>query len=59
MTTMTNNDATVRNEFNAIVKQVKDGCIKRGDDCGVCHVFLDYSLQCQCGEIDLDRERMK
>lgn len=34
-------------------------CIDRGEDKGRCHVFLDHSDICQCGQVDLAKERMK
>jgi hypothetical protein len=46
-----------RDEFNAVVEEVKQtGCVVR-DDGRKNHVFLDHSNICQCGQIDLNAYR--
>jgi hypothetical protein len=34
-------------------------CVERGEGRGKCHVFLDNSGRCQCGERDLSKFKMK
>jgi hypothetical protein len=48
--TTTDIDNEVRNEFDAIVEQVKRvGCVDRGEGLQPMHVYLDGSGRCQCG----------
>jgi len=51
-------ERSVEERFDAIIDSAKH-CIDRGEDKGKCHVFLDHSTKCQCGDIDLERERMR
>ena len=53
-----------RNEVDRLIELAKEGCVDRGTDPisgkrGVCHSFLSDRDVCQCGEIDLTKERMK
>lgn len=56
--TISESAQSVAQEFDAIIESVTH-CVDRGKDRGKCHVFLDYSNKCQCGDTDLERERMK
>jgi len=49
---------TLDEEVNDILESITH-CIDRGEGKGMCHVFIDYKDVCQCGQIDLARERMK
>lgn len=42
---------------DAIIAGAKK-CVKRGEDQGKCHVFLEGDV-CECSEIDLAKERMR
>ena len=39
---------------SATVQQVRQGCMDRGEQ-GKCHVFLEHSDVCECGERKLKR----
>lgn len=57
-------DRETSEEANKIIEEEKQKCVERGVDPesgkrGKCHVFLDHSDVCVCGEIDLAKERMK
>lgn len=49
---------TYSEEANEIIQSATN-CIDRGEGRGVCHVFLDRSDVCVCGDIDLAKERMR
>ena len=51
-------DLSVSERANAIIEQAKK-CTERGEGRGKAHVFLDHSLKCECGKIDLERARMR
>jgi len=58
---ITNTDNKVRDEFNAVVEEVKRvGCIDRGEGLKPTHVYLDGSGKCVCGDgPQLSERRMK
>lgn len=56
-------EQTVAQEVNEII-QSANKCIDRGVDPqsgkrGRCHVFINKNDICQCGQIDLAKERMR
>lgn len=60
MTTSSSNDLKVTsNEVDRLIAEAKQGCVDRGEGRGRCHVFLDHSELCECGEVDLAKERMR
>lgn len=46
-------------EANRIIEIAKQGCVDRGEGKGKCHVFLDHSNVCECGEVDLTKHQLK
>lgn len=59
---MTPEETKRAEEVNQLVESVK--CFDRGVDPesgkrGRCHVFLDHSDICQCGDVDLRKERAR
>lgn len=42
-------------EANSVIQQARQGCVDRGEGRGKCHVFLDHSDVCECGERRLTR----
>jgi hypothetical protein len=50
--------AETQQEADRIISSILT-CIERGEGKGKCHVFLDHSNTCECGEKNLNRERMK
>lgn len=58
LNTYSEDDQSVAQELDEIIESVTH-CIDRGMDRGKCHIFLDHSNKCECGDIDLERERMK
>ena len=56
-------DQELAKEMNQIIEEIKD-CVDRGVDPesgkrGKCHVFIDRSDKCVCGDVDLNKERMR
>lgn len=51
-------DHSVAERFDAIIESARH-CVDRGEDKGKCHVFLDHSNVCECGDVNLERERMR
>lgn len=51
-------DLQVAQEVDDILESIVT-CVDRGEGKGKCHVFIDYEKVCQCGEVDLRKERMK
>ena len=51
-------DLEVAKEADDILESILF-CVERGEGKGVCHVFIDHSDLCQCGQIDLKKERMR
>lgn len=56
------NDSHVA-EANRIIAETKAKCCERGETedgmkRGKCHVFVDQNV-CECGEIDLRKERLR
>lgn len=45
-------------EMRKVLASITD-CVDRGEGRGRCHVFLNQSDICVCGQIDLAKERMK
>lgn len=52
----------VRLEAEAIIRSI-DKCVPQsawGGDAGkMCHVWLDSGNKCQCGDVDLMKERLR
>lgn len=65
MTTSTSNDLKVTSkEVDRLIAEAQKGCVDRGVDPisgkrGVCHSFKADRDVCECGEMDLAKERMR
>lgn len=51
-------DQVAAKEANEVIETAKR-CIERGEGKGKCHVFIDKSDTCECGQMDLSKARMR
>jgi hypothetical protein len=60
--TMTYDYDSIPRDAEPEMQQVLDGvvgCVERGEGQGKCHVFFVGADVCECGTIDLRKERMR